>query len=107
PDMPAHDPLEDATVLVAGRGRGYPALTLAVGERVGLIGALSIETARSYLDARDIDAVVVGDGFNRSTVEDFLEDLSADPRWRDLPVIVPRDVARDFDGERMPNVDQV
>jgi GGDEF domain-containing protein len=107
PDMPAHDPLEDATVLVAGRGRGYPALTVAIGERMGLIGALSIETARSYLGARDIDGVVIGDGFNRSTVEDFMEELGADPRWRDLPVIVPREAARELDPERMPNVDQV
>jgi GGDEF domain-containing protein len=108
PEMPAHDPLEDATVLVAGRGRNYPALTVAVGERMGLIGALSIDTARSYLGARDIDGVVIGDGFNRSMVEDFMEDLGADPRWRDLPVIVPRDPVRDLvDPERMPNVDQV
>jgi len=105
PEFPQHDPLEDATVLVAGRGRGYPALTVAVGERMGLIGALSIETARSYLGARDIDGVVIGDGFNRSVVEDFMEELNADPRWRDLPVIVPRDSVRDFDPERMPNVD--
>jgi len=107
PEFPQHDPLEDATVLVAGRGRGYPALTVAIGERIGLIGALSIETARSYLGARDIDGVVIGDGFNRSVVEDFMEELCADPRWRDLPVIVPRDSARDLDPERMPNVDQV
>jgi hypothetical protein len=107
PEFPQHDPIEDATVLVAGRGRGYPALTVAIGERIGLIGALSIETARSYLGARDIDGVVIGDGFNRSVVEDFMEELCADPRWRDLPVIVPRDSARDLDPERMPNVDQV
>src|SRR4051794_16204283 len=107
PDLPDTDPIEDATVLVAGRGRGYPALTVAVGECADLIGALSIETARSYLGARDIDGVVIGDGFNRSTVEDFVEELAADPRWRDLPVIVPRDSARDLDPERMPNVDQV
>jgi len=105
PELPQHDPLEDATVLVAGRGRGYPALTVAVGERMGLIGALSIETARSYLGARDLDGVVIGDGFNRSVVEDFMEELNADPRWRDLPVIVPRDSVRDFDPERMPSVD--
>ena len=105
PEFPQHDPLEDATVLVAGRGRGYPALTVAVGERMGLIGALSIETARSYLGARDIDGVVIGDGFNRSVVEDFMEELNADPRWRDLPVIVPCDSVRDFDPERMANVD--
>src|SRR5437588_3760226 len=105
PEFPQHDPLEDATVLVAGRGRGYPALTVSIGERMGLIGALSIETARSYLGARDIDGVVIGDGFNRSVVEDFVEELCADPRWRDLPVIVPKTVC-DIDPERMPNVDQ-
>src|SRR5436305_1069069 len=106
PDFPQHDPIEDATVLVAGRGRGYPALTVAIGERMGLIGALSIETARSYLGARDIDGVVIGDGFNRSVVEDLMEELCPDPRWRDLPVIVPN-TAHDVDPERMPNVDQV
>src|SRR5437588_4329603 len=107
PEFPQHDPLEDATVLVAGRGRGYPALTVSIGERMGLIGALSIETARSYLGARDIDGVVIGDGFNRSVVEDFVEELCADPRWRDLPVIVPRDSVRGLDSGRMPNVDQL
>lgn len=106
PEFPQHDPLDDATVLVAGRGRNYPALTVAVGERMGLIGALSLDTARSYLGARDIDGVVVGDGFNRSMVEDFMDELSADPRWRDLPVIVPRD-ALDPNPERMPNVDRL
>ena len=94
PDTVDYDPIEDATVLVAGRGRNYPALTVAIGERMGLIGALSIETARSYLGARDIDGVVIGDGFNRAVVEDFVEELGADPRWRDLPVIVPRERAQ-------------
>ena len=106
PDTVDYDPIEDATVLVAGRGRAYPALTVAVGERKGLIGALSIETARSYLGARDVDGVVIGDGFNRAVVEDFVEEIGADPRWRDLPVIVPPS-ARNLDPERMPNADAV
>ena len=106
PDTVDYDPIEDATVLVAGRGRSYPALTVAIGERMGLIGALSIETARSYLGARDVDGVVIGDGFNRAVVEDFVEEIGADPRWRDLPVIVPPS-ARHLDPERMPNADQV
>ena len=37
PDLQEGDPLEDATVLVTGRGRSYPGLTMAVGERVGAI----------------------------------------------------------------------
>src|SRR5262249_28549750 len=44
--------LDHATVLCMGRGRSYPALTTAIGERVGLIGALSVETAARYLNAR-------------------------------------------------------
>jgi GGDEF domain-containing protein len=106
PDTVDYDPIEDATVLVAGRGRGYPALTVAVGERMGLIGALAIETARSYLSAREVDGVVIGDGFNRAVVEDFVEEIGADPRWRDLPVVLPPS-ARNLDPERMPNADIV
>jgi GGDEF domain-containing protein len=104
PDTVDYDPIEDATVLVAGRGRSYPALTVAIGERLGLIGALALETARSYLNAREVDAIVIGDGFNRTVVEDFLEELSADPRWRDLPVIAPRG-AFTIDPERLPNAE--
>ncbi len=96
------DPLEDTTVLVAGRGRAYPALTTAVGELVGLIGALSLETATSYLEARDIDGLVIGDGFNRSAVAHFVERLSSDPRFRDLPVTVIDPLQIEIDPERLP-----
>jgi hypothetical protein len=106
PDTVDYDPIEDATVLVAGRGRGYPALTVAIGERMGLVGALALETARSYLAAREVDGVVIGDGFNRAMVEDFVDEIGADPRWRDLPVILPPS-ARNLDPERMPNADLV
>lgn len=104
PDTVDYDPIEDATVLVAGRGRNYPALTVAIGERMGLIGALAVETARSYLNAREVDGIVIGDGFNRAVVDDFLNELGADPRWRDLPVIAPRGSA--IDAERLPNAEQ-
>src|SRR4051812_3861802 len=52
PTLPQTDPIDDATVLVTGRGRSYPALAVAVGERVGLIGALSVEATAKYLNAR-------------------------------------------------------
>jgi len=63
------DPLGDATVLVAGRGRSYPALSVAIGERVGLVGALSVESAARALNVRDIDGMVIGDGFGPRIVE--------------------------------------
>jgi hypothetical protein len=37
-------------------------LTTAIGERVGLVGALSVETAARNLNTRDIDGIVIADG---------------------------------------------
>jgi hypothetical protein len=88
PDLPRHDPLEEATVLVAGRGRSYPELAVAVGERVGLVGALSVESAARALNARDIDGMVIGDGFGPRIVEALLTVIAEDVRFRDLPVVV-------------------
>ena len=42
------DLLGEGTVICVGRGGSYPALSVAVGERVGLIGALTVETAARY-----------------------------------------------------------
>jgi GGDEF domain-containing protein len=107
PVLPATDPIEDATVIVTGRGGGYPALSTAVGERVGLIGALSVETAAKYLNARDIDGIVIGEGFNPRTVEAFLTVLSEDSRFRDLPIAVLPEVPVGVDQSRLPNLEHV
>src|SRR5579872_7409839 len=88
PELPQTDPLEEATVLVAGRGRCFPALSVALGERVGLIGSLSVESAARTLNARDIDGIVIGDGFGPRIVEALLTVLADDVRFRDLPVAV-------------------
>jgi len=101
------DPLDDATVLVAGRGRHYPALTTAVGQQVGLIGALSVETAARYLNARDVDGIMVGEGFGPSTVEAFLTALSDDFRFRDLPVGVVPDIPQSVDRARLAGLEPV
>src|SRR5260221_177755 len=42
-ELPAGDPLDDATVLLIGRGRHHATLSVAVGERTGVIGALRID----------------------------------------------------------------
>jgi hypothetical protein len=88
PELPESDPLDEAVVLLAGRGRSYPALSVAVGERVGVIGALSVENAARALHARDIDGMVIGDGFGPRIVEALLTVLAGDVRFRDLPVAV-------------------
>jgi hypothetical protein len=109
PELPDGDPLEEATVLVAGRGRSYPALSVAVGERVGLVGALSVESAARALNARDIDGVVIGDGFGPRIVEALLTVLAEDVRFRDLPVTVlggQHGMVEEFFAH-LPNLDRV
>src|SRR5437763_132537 len=95
---------EFATKLAAVRPA---ALTIAVGGRMGLIGALSLETAMSFLNSRDVDGIVIGDGFGRRMVEGFLVDLGADARFRDLPIAVLDHVIDEIDAERLPNLDRV
>ena len=84
------DPVRDATVLLVGRAGAYPALSVALGERMGVIGALSIESAAKHLNTRDIDGIVLGEGFTDRVVDAFLTVLSEDPRFRNLPVVVTR-----------------
>jgi hypothetical protein len=88
PELSGTDPLDEASVLVAGRGRSYPSLSVAMGERVGVVGALSVESAARALNARDIDGMVIGDGFGPKIVEALLTVLAEDARFRDLPVAV-------------------
>jgi|SRR5579883_2502706 hypothetical protein len=109
PELPAGDPLDEATVLIAGRGRSYPALSVALGERVGLIGALSVENAARALNARDIDGMVIADGFAPRIVEALLTVLGEDVRFRDLPVTVlggHHAVIQDFYAV-LPNLDRI
>jgi len=109
PELPQSDPLDEATVLVAGRGRSYPALAVAVGERVGLVGALSVESAARALNARDIDGIVIGDGFGPRIVEALLTVLAEDVRFRDLPVAAlggHHGAVEDFYAH-LPNLDRV
>ena len=82
----ARELVDQATVVCVGRGRSYPKLAVAIGERVGLIGAMSVETAARYLNSRDIEGIVIGDGFGPRVVQALLTVLAEDARFRDLPV---------------------
>jgi GGDEF domain-containing protein len=84
--MPQTDPIHDATVLLMGRGASYPALSVALGETMGVVGALSIEAAAKHLNAREMDGIVIGEGFTPRVVDAFLTVLSEDSRFRNLPV---------------------
>jgi hypothetical protein len=107
PLLPDTDPLDEATVLVTGRGRHYPALAAEVGERVGFIGALSVETAARYLNTRDVDGIIIGEGFGPSTVEAFLTALGEDSRFRDLPVGVVPELPASIDRARLAGIEPV
>src|SRR5947208_9629493 len=99
------DPARDATVLLIGRGGAYPTLSVALGERTGLVGALSIEAAAKHLNVRDIDGIVLGEGFSRRVIDAFLTVLTEDARCRNLPAIVTaNDLAPAYD---LPNLEIV
>ena len=85
------DPARDATVLLIGRGAAYPALSVSLGERIGVVGALSIEAAAKHLNSRDIDGIVLGEGFSPRVVDAFLTVLAEDARFRNLPVVMTSD----------------
>jgi hypothetical protein len=106
PPFPIGDALDDATVLIVGRGPLYPKLSVAMGERVKMLGALSVETAAKHLNSRDIDGIVVGDGFSPRMVEAFLTVLAQDTRFRDIPVAVIGEAPPEF-VEALPNIDHV
>jgi hypothetical protein len=95
----------EATVLLIGRGGAYPTLSVALGERTGVVGALSIEAAANHLNVRDIDGIVLGEGFSPRVVDAFLTVLAEDARFRHLPVVVTSgDVAPAYD---LPNLEIV
>jgi hypothetical protein len=85
------DLVRDATVLLIGRGAAYPALSVSLGERMGVVGALSIEAAAKHLNTRDIDGIVLGEGFSTRVMDAFLTVLAEDPRFRNLPVVLTTD----------------
>jgi hypothetical protein len=101
--LPETDPTRDATVLLIGRGAAYPSLSVSLGERMGVVGALSIEAAAKQLNIRDIDGIVLGEGFSARVVDAFLTVLAEDARFRNLPVVVTSDeVALAYD---LPNLE--
>jgi hypothetical protein len=106
PTLPVGDALDDAAVLIAGRGPLYPALSVAMGERVKVAGALSVEAAARHLNLRDVDGIVVGDGFSPRMVEAFLTVVAQDPRFRDIPVAVIGESPPEF-ADVLPNIEHV
>ena len=97
------DPARDATVLLIGRGGAYPTLSVTLGERTAVVGALSIEAAAKHLNVRDIDGVVLSEGFSLRVIDAFLTVLAEDARFRHLPIVVTSgDLAPAYD---LPNLE--
>src|SRR6202035_2454924 len=91
PTLDDSDPARDATVLLIGRGASYPALSVALGARMGVVGAFSMEAAAKHLNTRDIDGIVLGEGFSPRVEDAFLTVLAEDARFRNLPVVLTTD----------------
>jgi hypothetical protein len=107
PELPDADPLDEASVLVAGRGRSYPGLCTAAGEHVGVVGALTVEGAARALKSRDIDGMIIGEGFGARIVEALLTVLAEEARFCDLPVAVVGNHAAETFAAALPNLERV
>lgn len=103
--LPQADPLDDATVLLVGRGASYPSLSVALGELLAVIGALSLDAALKHLNARDLDGVVIGAGFSIRVLDNFLAALSDDARFRHLPVIASGALPDSLGNYLLPNLE--
>jgi hypothetical protein len=99
------DPVQEATVLLIGRGAAYPALSVALGERMGVVGALSIEAAAKHLNVRDLDGIVLAEGFSPRVVDAFLTVLAEDVRFRNLPVALT--IEGVMPGHDLPNLELI
>jgi len=101
--LPPIDPTRDATMLLIGRGGVFPALSVALGELMGIVGAFSIEAAATHLNSRNIDGIVLGEGFTLRVMDAFLTVLSEDARFRHLPIILTSEaLAPSYD---LPNLE--
>jgi hypothetical protein len=70
---------------------------------MGVVGALSIEAAAKHLNTRDIDGIVLGEGFSPRVVDAFLTVMTEDARFRNLPVVLTtNDLAPAYD---LPNLE--
>jgi len=109
PQLPDADPLDEASVLIAGRGRSYPSLCAAAGEHVGVVGALTVEGAARVLKSREIDGMIIGEGFGARVVEALLTVLAEEARFRDLPVAVVGNHAAVLEtfAAALPNLERV
>ena len=109
PELSHADPLDEASVLVAGRGRSYPSLCTAAGGHVGVVGALTDEGAARALKAREIDGMIIGEGFGARVVEALLTVLAEEERFRDLPVAMVGNHAAVIEtfAASLPNLERV
>ncbi len=98
---------ENATILVVGRGRNYRDLITAASERVSVISTLSVENAARFLCMRDIDGVLIGDGFAPRVLQAFAVALSQDPRFRDLPIGLIAAVQPSEEWDVLPNFERL
>ena len=55
---------------------------------------------------RDIDGIVIGDGFSPRMVEALLTVLAQEPRFRDIPVAVIGETPPEF-ADALPNIEHV
>ena len=107
PELSDADPLDEASVLVAGRGRSYPSLCTAAGGHVGVVGALTVEGAARALKAREIDGMIIGEGFGARVVEALLTVLAEEERFLPVAMVGNHAAVIETFAASLPNLERV
>src|SRR5690606_1771419 len=89
------------------RRRSYAALSVAAGEHMHLVRALSIEAAARHPKLRDLDGIIIGGGFSPRTIDAFLTVLSEKSGLRELPVVAHSGALPADRVYRLPNLEYV
>ena len=81
-------PVKEASILVTGRPNGYSVIEETLSPNCTLIGTLSLETAKDYLNRQAFDMVIINGGRMPTRFLSFVEQIKKNPQWYTLPVLL-------------------
>ena len=81
-------PVKEASILVTGRPNGYSVIEETLSPNCTLIGTLSLETAKEYLNRQAFDMVIINGGRMPTRFMPFVEQIKKNPQWFTLPVLL-------------------
>jgi len=83
-----NQPIKEASILVTGRPNGYSVIEETLSANCTLIGTLSLETAKDYLNRQPFDMVIINGGRMPTRFLPFVEQIKKNPQLFTLPILL-------------------